>query len=156
MALDSISLVNNLKHQFVNFTVVVITVEIEIVVVEMPTTREEFEQKQAERKQRREERRASQRITAMRASQSLDAEELGKAEVSTLNGFQQSMDENEEQETDPVLKCLAWLMRPPKKPPKPWDTYRREEILCELTLWLIYFFILKSLFLMLNAYLEFI
>jgi hypothetical protein len=64
----------------------------------------------------------------MRASQSLDAEELGKAEVSTLNGFQQSMEENEEQETDPILKCLAWLMRAPKKPPKPWETYRREEI----------------------------
>lgn len=94
----------------------------------MSRSREEFELKQAERKQRREERRASTRIAATRASENLNALELAQAEVQALNNFQQGLETGDEAEEDPILKCIQWLLRPPKHPPKPWETYRRDEI----------------------------
>ena len=93
----------------------------------MPWSREEFDQKQAEKKQRREERRASMRVASTRASAALDAVELGQAEVQALSNYRDTMDEGDAEE-DPILKCIQWLLRPPKHPPKLWETFRRDEI----------------------------
>eukprot|EP00291_Cryptomonas_curvata_P014417 CAMPEP_0172152176 /NCGR_PEP_ID=MMETSP1050-20130122/681_1 /TAXON_ID=233186 /ORGANISM="Cryptomonas curvata, Strain CCAP979/52" /LENGTH=453 /DNA_ID=CAMNT_0012820447 /DNA_START=26 /DNA_END=1384 /DNA_ORIENTATION=- len=93
----------------------------------MPRSREEFEQKQAEKKQRREQRRASVRVSTIRESENLNALEMAQAEVQALNNYQAGLDDGEAEE-DPILKCIQWLLKPPKHPPKPWETYRRDEI----------------------------
>ncbi len=90
-------------------------------------SREEFEQKQAERKQRREQRRASVRVATIKASEKFDALEMAQAEVQALNNYQAGLDDGEA-EHDPILKCIQWLLRPQKHPPKPWETNRRDEI----------------------------